>query len=245
MSTKLQQLQKQKQLQNPDNIQAVVSALVETITLQKLKEMEGDIQKEARDIMLEIVREDGATKLKGDRGSDGVDGKDGIDGKDGTDGRDGKDGIDGRNGKDGIDGKDGENGVNGKDGSPDTPDQVVDKANIAKKKIAMSVIEGLTDEFATLRQSIRTIRTEKGGGSQGGGGMGNVQHESHAVSSATTNITTAHKIAGSGFAIMGAYYQGQLIARGTHYVVGVDHKTLTLTFTPEDATIIDIIYIRA
>lgn len=73
--------------------------------------------------------------------------------------------------------------------------------------------------------------------------MGNVQHERFNTTSATTTVTTKYSIAGGGFAIW-AYYQGQEIFRGTAYTVGNDHKTLTLLFTPEDSTVIDITYMR-
>ncbi len=145
---------------------------------------------------------------------------------------------DGRTPVKGVDYFDGKNGINGKDGSPDTPDQVVEKVNKAKKKITQSSIEGLDKTFAVINRSIR----EKGGGS-GGGGMGNVQHESKSLTSASTSVTTNYKIAGNGYAIW-AYYQGQLVVRGNHYTVASDLKTLNLTFTPQDGTFIDLVYIR-
>src|SRR3990167_1814285 len=74
---------------------------------------------------------------------------------------------------------------------------------------------------------------------KGGGGMGNVQHESKNVGISTTTVTTTYKIAGGGFAVW-AHYQGQLIMRGTQYTVGSDFRTLTLTFTLTNNTIIDI-----
>ena len=77
----------------------------------------------------------------------------------------------------------------------------------------------------------------------GGGGLGDVQHETKSVSSATTTIATTYEITGSGYAIW-AYYLGQLIMRGTHYTVASNNKTITLLFTPQDGTTIDVIYIR-
>jgi hypothetical protein len=56
-------------------------------------------------------------------------------------------------------------------------------------------------------------------------------------------VSTLFPIGGNGFAIW-CYYNGQLIMRGEHYTVGADKKTLTLTFTPDDSTKIDIIYMR-
>lgn len=67
-------------------------------------------------------------------------------------------------------------------------------------------ISGLEKEITAIKKMPRTIV-------QGGGGMGNVQHESKSVSSATTTVSTDYKISGGGFAIW-AYYQGQMIVRG-------------------------------
>lgn len=142
-----------------------------------------------------------------------------------------------RKGEKGDPGKDGKPG---KDGSPDTANQIADKLNTTKETVDISVIKGLQKELASIKREV--ARKERGGG--GGGGMGAVQHESTNVSSVTTQITTTFKIAGNGYAIMGAYYQGQLIMRGTHYTVGGDRKTLSLLFTPQDSTVIDIIYVR-
>lgn len=121
-------------------------------------------------------------------------------------------------------------------GSPDTPQQIVEKINTLEEKIEQKTIKGLD---TVLRSLYNSIREKKGGG----GGMGNVQHESVSVSSATTTVSINSRIAGGGFAIW-AYYQGQLIVRGTHYTVGGDYKTLTLLFTPQDSTAIDLIYFR-
>ena len=129
--------------------------------------------------------------------------------------------------------------IPGKNGSPDTPDQVVGKVNIAKKKIAMVAIDGLTEEL----QGIKRVVRDKGGSEKGGGGMGNVQHESKSVSSSTTSVSTSFAIGGNGYAVWG-FYQGQMIVRGTHYTVNSDRKTLPLLFTPQDSTTIDFIYVR-
>lgn len=128
--------------------------------------------------------------------------------------------------------KTGPQGPKGNDGSPDTAKQILKK--LKKTGIPVSLINGLEQEIKNLRRSIR-------GGNKAGGGMGNLQHESKNVNSSTTSITTTYPIAANGAAIW-AYYQGQLIVRGTHYTVS--GKTLTLTFTPDDGTVIDIQYVR-
>ena len=126
-----------------------------------------------------------------------------------------------------------------KDLKPETPDEMVEKINNAKKKVLQSSIDGLVEMFDVLKRAIR----EKSRDGGGGGGMGNVIHQHTAVNSATTTVTTVNKIAGSGFALT-VYYNGQMIARGTDYTVGSDFKTLTLLFAPADNTVIDIVYFR-
>lgn len=105
------------------------------------------------------------------------------------------------------------------------------------ERLDKSAIKGLSEEFTGIQ---RQIREQRGGG---GGGIGNFQHETKNVSSATTSITTNYKIGGGGFAVW-AFYEGALIVRGTAYTVNADHKTLPLQFVPDDGTHIDIIYVR-
>jgi len=125
-------------------------------------------------------------------------------------------------------------GVNGKNGSPDTPDEVVAKVNKAENKIKISAIDGLPEE-------LRKARKESGGG-KAGGGMGQPQHETKAVSSGTTSVSLTYNVAAGGRAIW-MNYQGQFLVYGTHYTVS--GKTVTLTFDKVDSTFIDITYIRA
>jgi hypothetical protein len=136
----------------------------------------------------------------------------------------------------------GEPGAPGKAGSPDEPIKIVEKINTTEGMVNQSVIKGLAKTLESLWQAIREKKGGKGGGS--GGGMGNIQHESVSVSAATTQITLNFPIANGGFAIFGAYYQGQNLFRGEHYTVNADRKTLPLTFTPINDTKIDLIYIR-
>lgn len=143
--------------------------------------------------------------------------------------------------KKGEKGEKGKKGDSGKDGSPDTGKQIVEKVNTEKESIEMATIKGLLKTIEELKRAIRA--KEKGSGA-GSGGMGNIQHETKDVSSATTTITTNYAISQNGYGIIGAYYQGQLIMRGEHYTVGGDRKTLTLVFTPQDSTKIDIVYVR-
>lgn len=121
--------------------------------------------------------------------------------------------------------------------------EIATKLNETTETVEMGVIKGLMKALEDLKREIKSVaQMKKQGG--GGGGMGNIQHETNAVSSATTTVTTQYSISQNGYGIIGAYYQGQLLFRGTHYTVGGDRKTLTLTFTPDDNTTIDIVYVR-
>lgn len=171
----------------------------------------------------------------------GPPGEPGRQGEQGAPGAQGEPGAPGKAGSPGKPGAKGDQGAPGKDGSPDTALDIATKLNTTTDTVEMTVIRGLLKELELIKREIR--RKEKGGGGGGGGGMGNVQHESSAVSSATTTVSTSYAIAGNGYALW-AYYNGQLIMRGTHYTVGTNKKTLTLLFTPQDNTTIDIIYHR-
>lgn len=195
------------------------------------------------------------SKFKGDKGEKGDEGKQGQEGKKGADsvvpgpmGPQGSEGkpstIPGPKGDQGPEGKAGKNGEKGKDGSPDTPEQIAAKLNKTEASVDQSVIKGLPALMTNIEKAFKRI--SQGGGSKGGGskggGMGQVQHERKSVSSATTSVTSNFNISGGGLAIW-AYYNGQMIMRGTDYTVS--GKTIPLLFTPQDNTVIDIIYFRA
>jgi hypothetical protein len=183
---------------------------------------------------------DNVSQFKGDKGDkgDSIIGPQGDKPIPGVDFPIPKDGKPGKNGRDGKDSTiPGPKGDPGKDGSPDTPKEIVLKLNSLENVLDMGVIKGLLGELEKMRKIRTEIRRE-------GGGMGNVQHESFNVSSATTTITLAYPIGGNGFSIFGFYYQGQEIFRGRGYTVGTGRRILTLSFTPEDDTVIDIVYIR-
>ena len=163
--------------------------------------------------------------VKGNKGDKGDQGPAGKDGAQGPRGEKGEPGRDGEPGPTGLDGKD------GKDGSPDTPDQVIGKINSSSKKIKPERIAGLVEALQNTSRSSKR------------GGMGNVVHEEKAVTSATTTVQTASKIAGNGYALW-LYYNGQLLTRGKQYTVGSDQKTITFTFTLDDSSTVDIIYHR-
>lgn len=176
---------------------------------------------------------------KGDKGEKGETGAQGPKGLQGVQGERGNDGKDGKRGENGTDGAMGPQGAKGKDGSPDKPLEIASKLNTLEEKVDISVIRGLQKLLTDIRGSIKA----NGGKAtkSSGGGMGNWVHQQFSVSSATTTVTLSNNIAANGTAIM-VRYQGQLLAHSIQYtIVG---KVITLGFTPEDATFVDISYVR-
>lgn len=245
----------------PVELERQLASLIEEgrtffINLQKevdarIAQFEKDLEFKTEKSIFQYIRSERVFKgEKGDKG-DSITGPQGPEGKPSTvPGPMGPKPISGvdykipKDGKDGRDGKDGQSitgpaGRDGKDGSPDQPLEIAAKLNTTTESVDMSVIKGLSKYLTSFTKSFKEKATAKSGG-----GMGNIVHQSTNVSSATTTVTTAKKIAGSGYALW-VYYQGQLIARGVGYTVGADFKTLTLLFTPQDSTAIDIIYIRS
>lgn len=142
-----------------------------------------------------------------------------------------------KKGKDYFDGEKGENGKPGKNGSPDTPEQTVDKVNKASNLITLSKIAGLLEELNTIKQTVR----ERRGGGGGGGGMGEPQHQTFTGDGSTTQFTLTYNVAANGNAAW-IYYNGQFLVKTTHWTIS--GKTISLTFTPEDAQSLDVTYIR-
>lgn len=120
-----------------------------------------------------------------------------------------------------------------------TGKEVISEINKAEEKILISSVKDLAEKLEDIKKMVR----EGGRVQRGGGGMGNTQHESKAVTSATTSVKTAYAVAANGFAVW-IYYQGQMVARGVGYTMANDRRTINLLFTPDDSTYVDIIYIR-
>ena len=137
---------------------------------------------------------------------------------------------------------------------PDTPtasaiaDVVLKKVN--KRKVEMEDVEGLLNKLHVLRRNIAELRGRKqsASGGQGGGGMGNPQHEEFSINSGTTTITTAFPIAAQGTAIFPFDYQGQVLRLNNHYTVGPNRKTITFDAAVQaqlvNGTTVGITYIR-
>lgn len=118
----------------------------------------------------------------------------------------------------------------------DTPDEIVEKVNIAKEKVLQSSIKDLAETFDSLKRAIR-----QSGGGGGGGGMSLPLHESFSMNGVATSVTLTSNVAAGGNAII-VRYQGQTLDMTTHYTIS--GKTLSLTFTPENGTTISVTYWR-
>lgn len=137
-------------------------------------------------------------------------------------------------------GEKGKDGKNGKDGSPDTPDQIVEKINKSSK---------LPKFVKVLQQELKNVqRQSKGGGKSGGGGMGDVQHESKNVGVGTTSIETTYPIAANGNAIIKVAYRNMIWHKDIDFTVGANRKTLNLSADAQavliNSTTIEVTYIR-
>ena len=110
-------------------------------------------------------------------------------------------------------------------------------------KALISPLIGAMEERVkkSIASALRGLQNANRSVARSGGGIGNPQHETKNVSSATTTVTLTYNVAANGRMIW-AYYQGQNLVYGTHYTIS--GKTMTLLFTPQDSTFIDIVYIR-
>lgn len=198
--------------------------------LKAFGEMKNEMMAEFQRMMREKMGE-GMLQLKGERGYTPKYGVDFLTPKEVAKLKKELRGRDGMNGRDGLPGKD-----------ADIETIAKDVMSEITKRYEVKIKELKVEDIIGLKELLQTSRPKRGGG--GGGGKGNTIHEHKSVSSATTTVSTASKIAGAGYALQ-VFYNGQFIARGTDYTVGTDYKTITLLFTPQDSTVIDIVYERA
>lgn len=200
-------------------------------------------------ITAELELAGGKDGLPGSQGERGESGEQGIEGKPGENGTDGQNGALGERGElgmpgeDGVDGNPGKNGKDGKNGSPDKPQAIVDKLNTLTGKVEPSVIKGLEKMILQLGRSIQEVKRIKSKGG-GGGGMGNVLHEAFSLTGATSSVTLSSDVATSGFAIW-VYFNGQAVSRNDSAGYSISGNVITLNFTPDNGTFLDVIYIRS
>lgn len=141
-----------------------------------------------------------------------------------------KDGKPGAKG-DSIKGDPGEPGAKGDDGSPDTPDEVVGKVNLSKKKIKAKQIEGLISLMKEVDD-----RDKNPVGAPGGGSKYVFKSNGTVVSDHVTeiNFTTGITAVYSGNGVItlsassGTWYQDEI---PTNTKNGTN-KTFTLAHTP-------------
>lgn len=116
-------------------------------------------------------------------------------------------------------------------------EQIAERLNTLEEKVEQTVIKGLKRELQTMRVNISNAK-QKGGG----GGMGNVVHQTFTLQSSTTSVTLSARPAANGAAIW-VYYNGALVSRNTYYT-STNSTTLSLLFTPADNSTLDVVFIR-
>lgn len=116
------------------------------------------------------------------------------------------------------------------------------------KKDILALLKPLIADFEArfdrkFNTALRTIQANAKGQKQApqGGGMGNWVHQSFTISSATTTKSLTYNVAAGGMAHL-CRYQGQMLAYGVQYTIS--GKIITLLFTPEDSTVLDVTYVR-
>jgi len=175
----------------------------------EIEKFKSEVKQELQVLLKEALGEEGALTLKGERGFTPKAGIDFLTPSDMARLRSQARGSDGLAGAVGLSGRDGKDGRNGLDGVSVTAEEI--KALLAPE------IEEIK------REIIRTRKGSKGGG----GGVGDIQHESFSVNAGTTTVQTDFPIAGLGTAIYMASYQGQNLELTNHYTVGSDLRTIT------------------
>lgn len=119
-------------------------------------------------------------------------------------------------------------------------DDVVSKLN-SSNRLELRAIKGFAEILKNLKRSVKETRRLGGGG--GGGGMGNFVNQQFDGDGATTQFTLSNEVANGGNAVIACRYEGQIQYLGDQFTIS--GKTLTMTFTPENNTKIEITYIRS
>lgn len=242
IQTHIANKQRQKALEGSD-LKEIILSTTETIVEQTLAKIRPEIEKTAQELATATVEKWTKGVQKGDRGDKGYTPQKGVDYFDGEDGKTPVAGIDFPIPENGKDGKSivGSPGKPGKDGSPDNPEEIAEKINTLEEKINPKTIRNFEKIIRTLSENIKDARNLKLKGGGGSGGMGLPVHQSFALTSATTEVTVSQGIAANGLALF-VYFQGQMVAKGVGYTVS--GKTISLDFSPENGTYLDVIYFR-
>lgn len=224
-------------------------AEIQKFLIQVEQEIRSEMSTRVEKVISDLFNEN-LVKFEGEQGEVGEIGEIGPIG---PRGEKGDQGISGQNGKDGRDGRDGIDGKNAdtteitklviaqlpidEEEKPEETARALETLS-GDKRLDISAIKGLDKQLQNITKSVQS--SSKG---KQGGGMGNAVHQSFSLTSATTSVILAQKIAANGYALW-PYYEGALLVRGVGYTVANDHKTLNLLFTPEDGTNLDTIAIR-
>jgi len=138
----------------------------------------------------------------------------------------------------------------GEDGKKPTEKELLALMKPLIPKDIEKKIEKLSNKVDKVLEGIEKAAEKKRKTVPGGkaGGMGDPQHETFNITTATTAITTAYPIAARGNAIMKCAYQGQILHKDTHFTVGNDYQTITFVAGVqaqfENGTVAEITYIR-
>lgn len=206
-----------------------------------------------------LARMKGEKGDKGDKGEIGLTGRGGIKGKQGQQGFEGKQGVKGeigfssdipgpkgQTGKQGKTGKKGTDGKHGKDGSPDTGSKIVEKVNLLDIRPGLQIhwkhISGLKELIEDLTSRIMTADVNARN-ALALGGMGTPLSQTFIGDGSTTAFTLTKDIGGEGKALW-VYYNGQWLVPTTHFTIS-QRKIINTTFTPEDGTDVDVLYLPA
>lgn len=106
--------------------------------------------------------------------------------------------------------------------------------------VDLSVLKGFEEKWNQLLKLVQSKQTGRKD-RPASGGMGNWVHQRFALTSATTSVTLSSKVAANGLAHI-VRYQGQVLMYGVQYTIS--GKTLTLLFTPNNSTNLDIAFVR-
>ena len=100
-------------------------------------------------------------------------------------------------------------------------------------RLDLSAIKGLDEELKRIDS--KPVRV------MGRTGMNNWTHQTFAMNGTDTSVTLIDAIGANGLGGF-VFYNGNLLARTTAYTVAASGKTINLLFTPDNGTVIDVIY---
>lgn len=134
----------------------------------------------------------------------------------------------------------------GEPGEPGQPGIQGEPGKSVTKEEVLAVIRPQVEkELKQLREQVRANLKKAG---KGGGGTGDIQHESKSVSAGSTTVQTSYPIAANGNALIKVAYRKFIWHKDIDFTVGADRKTLTFTSDASgtfiNSSTVEITYIR-